>query len=92
MGSLRTRVAVVLAALSLVAAAPAASVQAHTEGPQATAAHRCSSGYTHAHLPWGQKCLRAGQFCKRTYNGVSANRWYHDFGYHCKRDGHLMRW
>jgi hypothetical protein len=93
MRSLRTRVAVVLAALSLVAAAaPAASVQAESGSPQATAAHRCSSGYTHAHLPWGQKCLRAGQFCKRTYNGVSANRWYHRYDFHCKRNGHLTDW
>jgi hypothetical protein len=89
MGSLRTRAAVVLAALSLVAAAPAASVQADAQGPQATAAHTCKSGYTHAHLPWGQKCLQAGQSCKRRYNGVSGNRWYNRYDYHCMRNGHL---
>jgi hypothetical protein len=92
MGSLRARAALVLAALSLAAAAPAASVQAHTMGPQATAAHTCKSGYTHAHLPWGQKCLRAGQFCKRRYNGVFGNRWYHRYDHHCQSNGHLRRW
>jgi hypothetical protein len=90
MRSARRTAAAFLAALSLVAAAPAASVQA--EGPQATAAHTCKSGYRHAHLPWGQKCLRAGQFCKRRYNGVSGNRWYHRYDYHCQRNGHLRRW
>jgi hypothetical protein len=91
MRSVRRRAAVALAALSLVAAAPAASVQAESSPPQATAAHTCKSGYRHAHLPWGQKCLRAGQFCKRRYRGVSGNRWYHRYDYHCQRNGHLRR-
>jgi hypothetical protein len=79
-----------LAALALIGAVPGTTVEgAQTPAPEAVAAHRCSSGYTHAHLPWGQKCLRAGQFCKRTYNGVSGNRWYHRYGFHCKRNRHL---
>jgi hypothetical protein len=24
----------------------------------------CSSSYVSANLPWGHKCLRAGEFCK----------------------------
>jgi len=71
---------VVLAALSLVAAAPAASVQAEPQSPQAVAAHRCSSGYTHAVLPNGHKCLRRGQFCRRRWD-----RYYHRYGFHCHR-------
>jgi hypothetical protein len=53
---------------------------------RADAAHRCSSGYTHAVLPWGHKCLRAGQYCKR-----GQNRHYHRYGYHCKPNGRLRR-
>jgi len=53
--------------------------------------HTCGSGYTHAVLSLGHKCLRAGQYCKR-----SADREYHKYGYHChKRDSrgdyHLTR-
>jgi hypothetical protein len=91
MREVRSRAAVVLAVLSLVAAAPAASVQADAGRPQATAAQTCKSGYRHAHLPWGQKCLRAGQFCKRRYTGVSGNRWYRRYDYHCQRNGQLRR-
>jgi hypothetical protein len=80
MRSFRTRVAVVLAALSLVAAAPAPSVQADPHSPHAVAAHRCSSGYTHAVLPNGHKCLRRGQFCRRSWD-----RLYHRYSFHCHR-------
>jgi hypothetical protein len=81
MRSFRARVAVVLAALSLVAAAPAASVQAESNSPpRANAAHRCGAGYTHAVLPNGHKCLRRGQFCRRSWD-----RRYHRYGFHCHR-------
>jgi hypothetical protein len=40
----------------------------------------CGSGYTHAVLSWGHKCLRVGQFCKR-----SADREYHRYRLHCHR-------
>jgi hypothetical protein len=80
MRSLRTRVALVLAALSLVAAAPTASVHADPDAPRAVAAHRCSSGYTHAVLPNGHKCLRRGQLCRRSWD-----RLYHPYGFHCHR-------
>lgn len=81
MRSLRGRVAVVLAALSLVAAAPAASVQADRDAPRAVAAKPCGSGYTHAVLPNGHKCLRRGQFCVRRWD----RRYYHRYGFHCHR-------
>lgn len=41
----------------------------------------------HADLSWGEKGLRAGQFCKK-----GANREYHRYGYHCQRNGHLRRY
>jgi hypothetical protein len=65
MRSIRSRAAVVLAARSLVAAAPAASVQADNDAPRAVAtAKPCPSGFTRALLRGGHKCLRRGQFCR----------------------------
>lgn len=79
---MRTRIAGLLAALTLIAAVPAASVDAHVDGPVAVAAKACGSGYTHAVIDGSHKCLRRGQFCAR-----SADRQYHRYGYHChKRD------
>ena len=87
MRSPKTRIAALLAALSLIAAAPATSVEASpVHHPHAVSAKRCSVGYVHASLSWGQKCLRVGQFCKK---GASANREYHRYGFHCPRNGHL---
>lgn len=76
---LKGRTAGFLAAVALlVPVAPAAAV-ADTP-PVATAAHSCSSGYTHAALSWGHRCLRAGQYCKRDKNAE-----YHRYDFHCKR-------
>jgi hypothetical protein len=77
----RTRTIGLLAALSLVAAAPAATVEADS-GPQAVTSKRCSSGYTHAVVPGGDhKCLRAGQICSRK---ASYQRVYKSKGFYCK--------
>jgi hypothetical protein len=84
MRHLKTRTAALFIALSLFGAVPAASVAANPGAPQAIAAKSCSPGYTHAALSWGHKCLRAGQYCKK-----DANREYHRYGFHCKRNGHL---
>jgi hypothetical protein len=81
MRSFRTRAAVVFAALSLVAATPAASVPAPDTALRAVAAKPCGPGYTHAVLPNGHKCLRRGQFCRRSWD----RRYYHRYGYHCHR-------
>jgi hypothetical protein len=43
----------------------------------------CGPGYVHANLSWGEKCLRAGQFCK------VGNPEYHQYGFDCLADGHL---
>jgi hypothetical protein len=42
------------------------------------AAKSCGSGYTHAVLPNGHKCLRAGQYCKKAWDSR-----YHKYGFHC---------
>lgn len=75
-----------LALLSIVAlgglgtglAPVAASPQAAHPISLAAPTKPCSSGWVHAVLPWGHKCLRRGQFCK-----VSGDRYYHRYGYHC---------
>jgi hypothetical protein len=47
-------------------------------------ARTCSSGFTHAVLSWGHKCLRVGQFCK-----VKGDREYHRYSFHCHTGGRL---
>jgi hypothetical protein len=84
MFALRRRGTVLLAALSLAAAAPVASVHADAHPPRAVAAKSCSAGYVHAVLPTGHKCLRHGQFCARHYDAI-----YHRYGFHCHRGGRL---
>jgi hypothetical protein len=57
------------------------------ETRKAHASKTCGSGYVHANLSWGEKCLRAGQYCKK-----NKNREYHRYGFHCKRNGRLKRY
>lgn len=73
----------VLLALAAIAAAPARAAQPTTE-PTA-AGKTCKAGYVRATLSWGEKCLKAGQFCK-----VSGDREYHRYGFHC-HTGRLSR-
>jgi hypothetical protein len=86
--SMKTRLAGIVAALALAAAAPAGSLATPVDaGPHAVAAKPCSAGYTHAVMPDGaHKCLRAGQFCSRKR---AWQRVYHRKGFHCKRNRHL---
>ena len=88
MRSMRLRLASVMAALALAAAAPAGSLATPVGGgQQAVAAKPCSSGYTHAVMPDGaHKCLRAGQFCS---DRGGWQRAYHRYGFRCKRNGRL---
>jgi hypothetical protein len=51
----------------------------------AAIAKTCSAGYVHANLSWGQKCLRAGEFCK------VGNSEYKRYGFVCPASGHLRR-
>ena len=71
--------AVVVAGLVYPAALPTAS--AAPEHLTKT----CSASYVHATLPWGEKCLRAGEFCK------VANSAYLRYGFVCPPSGHLRR-
>jgi len=64
----------VTALAALVAAA--ANAQARAD---------CGAGYVTAHLSWGVKCLRAGEFCK------VANTQYRRYGFTCPATGHLKR-
>jgi hypothetical protein len=73
---MKKRLAPFVAVLAFVVAAPAAPAPA--DPPQATTAHRCSAGYTHARIGGEHKCLRRGQFCARRYD-----RQYHRYGFHC---------
>lgn len=82
----RSRALGLLAALALIAAAPTAGGTAGQSAPAAIAAAKsCSSGYRHAVLPNGHKCLRAGQFCKKSWDGR-----YHKYGFHC-HNGRLKK-
>jgi hypothetical protein len=76
-----------LAVLAIIVAGVVASVAA---SPSATASPAqlvkiCGAGYVHALLPWGEKCLRAGEFCK------VRNAGYLRYGFVCPSTGHLRR-
>ena len=53
--------------------------------PTASARAFCSASYVSGNLPWGHKCLRAGEFCK------VGNAAYARFGFTCPSTGHLRR-
>lgn len=71
----------------LLAAAAAAIALPVAAAPSAAAPSRasCGSGYVSASLPWGHKCLRAGEFCK------VGNAAYRRYGFVCPTTGHLRR-
>jgi hypothetical protein len=82
----RSRALGMLAALALIAAAPAASGTAgQGSAPSITAAKSCSSGYKHAVIGGKHKCLRKGQFCSKSKDGQ-----YHKYGFHC-HNGRLKK-
>jgi len=72
------KVAGLLAAIALVAAAPTATAAAGNGTPSVHAA--CTS----ARIQGDRRCIGAGQFCRHSR---SANRDYHRYGFNCgKRD------
>jgi hypothetical protein len=79
---MKRRLTALAVAAAIVGAAPAVAPvdRAPSLAPPAAHAKSCSPGYVHARLSWGHKCLRRGQFCKR-----SADREYHRYGFHCHR-------
>ena len=73
---------------ALLAVVAALGGAAATGAPSAVAAPQhvaCGAGYVSANLPWGHKCLRAGEFCK------VGDRAYLRYGYVCPASGHLRR-
>jgi hypothetical protein len=79
---MRTRLALAAATAALAfGGAAAGSVHA----APVVVAKTCSAGYVHAYLPWGEKCLRAGEFCK------VGNHAYYRYGFSCPATGHLRR-
>jgi hypothetical protein len=88
---MRFRLAAITLAVAAFAGGALAPSSARLAAPHVALAKTCSSGYVHASLPWGEKCLRAGEYCKH-----SGDRYYHRYGFHChKRDSrgsyHLTR-
>ena len=72
--------------ISLAAVVAALGLAAASGGPASTGpAKTCSAGYVHANLSWGEKCLKAGQFCK-----IKGDREYHRYRFHC-HTGRLSR-
>lgn len=60
----------------------------YAQAPSASSATQiaaCANGYVSAHLSWGSKCLRAGEFCK------VGNAQYARYGFYCPATGHLRR-
>ena len=56
-----------------------------SSAPLSSARASCGAGYVSAHLSWGNKCLRAGEFCK------VWNAEYRRYGFYCPATGHLKR-
>jgi len=77
------RVAAFVAAVGLLGAIPASQALAEKSPgvPIATAAHSCSSSYTHAVINGAHKCLRRGQYCAARYKSQ-----YRRYGFTCARD------
>lgn len=73
------RVASLVAVAALGFGAAGATAQARP------AVAMCGAGYVAAHLSWGNKCLRAGEFCK------VGNVEYKRYGFVCPASGHLRR-
>ena len=67
-----------LLALVAALAAPGAALPSPSAITSLAPTKPCSAGYVHAALSWGHKCLRVGQYCKR-----SGDREYHQYGFHC---------
>lgn len=75
---MKRRTVVLLALIALAGAGLGTATPSNSATQPFSAAKTCSSGYTHAVLPWGHKCLRRGQLRK-----VSGDRYYQRYGLHC---------
>jgi hypothetical protein len=81
---MKRRLAALVAAAAVCAAAPAVAPVLHGSpvAPATAVAKTCSAGFKHALINGSEKCLRRGQFCAR-----AADRQYRRYGFRCtKRD------
>jgi hypothetical protein len=76
-------VALVLLCLCRMFVAAAGATPLRDASPSSIA---CSSSYVAASLSWGNKCLRAGEFCK------IGNSEYHRYGFDCPASGQLVNY
>jgi hypothetical protein len=74
-----------LCGFALAAAMFIAAGAATAATTPSSAAKTCHSGYVHATLTWGERCLRAGQYCKKVDNPQ-----YHKYVFQCV-NGKLMK-
>ena len=75
---MKRRIALLFTIAALCVAGVGSAAVPNAADSPVVVAKPCGSGYTHASLPWGHKCLRRGQYCK-----ISGDRYYHRYGYHC---------
>jgi hypothetical protein len=74
---MRHSVAVLFVVVLAVLAAAVSPGRAAVGGAQGTA-KTCYLGYVHAAFPWGERCIRAGQYCRKVRNPQ-----YHKYGFQC---------
>jgi hypothetical protein len=79
---MRRRLAIAAVSIACVLGGSAATI---VQAAPVAIGKTCGAGYVHANLPWGEKCLRAGEFCK------VGNHAYYKYGFTCPATGHLRR-
>jgi hypothetical protein len=70
--------------ITIILATALATLAAATGGAHAAAAKSCG-WRVDAHLPWGERCLAAGEFC------VVGSHAYGKYGFICPPTRHLRR-
>jgi hypothetical protein len=80
---MRRLLATAVAVVTVVLGGSAVAASAAPTAIRGMSGALCGSGYVSANLPWGHKCLRAGEFCK------VRNRSYLRYGFYCPSTGHL---
>lgn len=68
----------VVAATAAFAVAAVSPARTPVVGTQNAYAKTCHKGYVHANFPWGERCVRAGQYCKKVRNPE-----YHKYNFQC---------
>ena len=81
---MRRRFALLVVAAAAVFAGAAVSSARGAVGGQNAYARTCTHpGYVQAHFTWGDRCIRAGQYCKAG-TAVVRNTEYKKYGFKCK--------